>query len=314
MNTFIELIFVGSFVGVIDGKDKSNDTFDISKLMTTTKESGTKKRLNSTLKSSQQGKKRKSTQSQEISKISFSITAKDITRPSADQVMPSPSLDSIRKSISESIDSKSPIPGPPPSPVLVGSIERNKFIFSLPPSLYIGDETTLLEQSIYFTLFQNYFLEACPLTNPIVIPTEQLTIDFHRKIMNIKSEKDLYKSTFNLIDDSIVKNGFEVEVCFDCISEEIEKVEVTALANLYGDEGADQFLSLLDRIDQKPASEGMVRPDLVQEYLRNEAIKQSNSCTGRDYSSLQEMIVIEWEREKVNGSSCVQWYHYFKTL
>ena len=298
--------------GEIDGKDISKFTSNFIKSIDTTKDSDTKKRINSTMKEPQQGKKRKNTQSPNTSTIAFSIAPKDITRSSPDQTILTPYLASIRKSISESIDLKSPIPGPPLSPVLVGSIETNKFIFFLPPSLYIGDEITLLEQSIYFTLFQNYFLEACPLTNPIVIPRDHLTMDFNRKIMNIKREKDLYQSTFSLIDDSIIKNGFEIEVCFDSISEEIEKVEVTGLANLYGEEGVEQFLLLLDIIDQRSVADAMVRPDLVQEYLRKEAIKQSTTRTHS--KSLQETIIIEWERAKIDCSSCLQWYYYFKTL
>ena len=307
MNTGLKYNFIGNLSGEIDGSDKliSNFSADVDT---------TKKRLNSTLKDSQHGKKRKVTQSPNTNTISFSITPKDISRTSPDKIILTPSLESIKNSIAELTDLKSPIPGLSSSPILVGSIETNKFIFFLTPSLYIGDELILLEQSIYFSFLQSFHLEACPLTSPLVIPRDQFTMDFHRKIISLKREEDLYQSTSTLIDESIVKNGFEIEVSFNSISNEIESVEITGLANLYGEEGVDQFLLLLDRVDQKSATDTVVRPDIVQQYLRKEANQRAISDTLPHSKSLQEMITAEWEREKIEGSSCVQWYHYFKTL
>ena len=265
--------------------------------------------LSSTLKDPKTAKKRKSSQQKTLS---FTASSQDVTRPSPDHII-THSLTTIRTHLAKSSSLISPTPGPPPSPILIGSIDENKFIFSITPSLYIGDKKMLLEQSIYSKLIQTFQLQANTLFQPLII--SDITVDLQCKIKRLRRELGSRESSFRLVDDCIVKNGFEVVMCLNA-SDEIDRVEITGLASLYGEEGVKHFLLLLDEMGNQDsnATNTIARTDIVRDYLRDEAKRELKSCKQPLFKELQEIIQLEYEREKVNGCVCNRWYHYFNTL
>ncbi|KAI6649705.1 hypothetical protein LOD99_6495 [Oopsacas minuta] len=288
---------------------KLNSTPNILNLQDTPVTSG-KKQLNSTLKDRKTSNKRKSKQSPKQSTISFT---QEITRPSPDHVISTPSLKSIKQQIAKSSDLKSPTPGSPPCPILIGPIEGDKFIFHVAPSLYIGDKHILLEQYFYCKLLQSYQLKTSPLSKPLVIPSDLITTDLQYKIAKLKGEQSV-NQIFQLVDKSIVNNGFEVSISLT-VSNVIEKVEITGLASLYGGDAVKQFILLLDEIDPREfTKDRIVRTELVQQYLRDEAIRELECSKEIQSESLQEVLQLEWEREKINEGVYKHWYHYFSTL
>ena len=265
--------------------------------------------LNSTLKEPKTAKKRKSSQQKTIS---FTGNSQDISRSSPDYII-THSLTTIRAYLAKSSSLKSPTPGPPPSPILIGSISENKFIFSITPSLYVGDKDMLIEQSIYSKLTQTFQLQANPLSLPIII--SDLNADLQCKLSKLRREESSRKSSIRLVDECIVSNGFEVVLCLNA-SDEIDKIEITGLASLYGEEGVKHFLLLLDEIDNQDfnATNTVVRTEIVREYLRDKAKRELKSYKPPQFKELQEIIQLECEREKISGSVCNRWYHYFNTL
>ena len=265
--------------------------------------------LSSTLKEPKTAKKRKSSQQKTIS---FTGDTQNITRAHPDHII-THSLTTIRADVAKTSSLKSPTPGPPPSPILIGSIDDNKFIFSITPSLYIGDKEMLLDQSIYFKLIQTFQLQAKPLPQPLII--SDITVDLQCKISRLKREESSNESSLRLVDDCIVNNGFEVVICLNAL-EEVDKIEIIGLASLYKEEGVEHFLLLLDELGNQDTNvtNTIVRTNIVREFLRGEAKRELKSRKPAQFKELEEIIQLECEREKISGSICNRWYHYFNTL
>lgn len=265
--------------------------------------------LSSTLKEPKTAKKRKSSQQKTIS---FTGDTQNITRAHPDHII-THSLTTIRADVAKTSSLKSPTPGPPPSPILIGSIDDNKFIFSITPSLYIGDKEMLLEQSIYFKLIQTFQLQAKPLPQPLII--SDITVDLQCKISRLKREESSNESSLRLVDDCIVNNGFEVVICLNAL-EEVDKIEITGLASLYKEEGVEHFLLLLGELGNQDTNvtNTIVRTNIVREFLRGEAKRELKSRKPAQFKELEEIIQLECERDKISGSICNRWYHYFNTL
>ncbi|GFO50364.1 pms1 protein-like protein 1 [Plakobranchus ocellatus] len=153
----------------------------------------------------------------------------------------------------------------------------------------------LTESILYQKLRKKHILPTTPLEQTVALNARNLS---STQIMELErlSQECQVKGTFEITDDRLVANGFDVKISFD--SDGAFSLELFGICNLIPTYGVDDLGEVLDKLIQEPTLDlASARPTKVLYYLQGEAARMAQQNSNlKTMQEVQELLdQVEWD-------------------